>query len=58
MTVIITDEQRKEFDAVAKPLIKWLNDNCHPHCSIIITTTHAELVEGVNVLYTEEYIKD
>jgi len=48
----------KEFEALSKPLIKYLNDNHHPHATIIIDTTHAELVEGIMVTETDEYIKD
>lgn len=34
------------FSELAKPLLKYLNENCHPHCSIIIDCNHAELLEG------------
>ena len=44
---MLTAEQRKEFEAVARQMIKWLNDNCHPHVTVHIDTTSAELFEGV-----------
>lgn len=53
-----TEEKRKEFEAVAKPLIKWINDNGHPHMSVIITPTSAELVEGSIGIHTTEFVKD
>ena len=56
--MVLTSTQHAEFCEVAKPLIKWLNDNCHPHCSIIITTTHAELLEGIAATETTEFLKD
>ena len=40
-------DQCIEFETLARPLIKWLNDHCHPHHTIIITPTNAELLEGV-----------
>lgn len=42
----VTDEQRKEFEAVARPLMKWLCDNVHPHHTAIVTPTGAMLLEG------------
>ena len=42
----MTQEQMKSFNEVVKPLIKWLNDNVHPHHSVIVTPTSAELLEG------------
>ena len=35
-----------EFEALARPLIEWLNDNYHPHVTAIITPTNAEVLEG------------
>ena len=56
--MILSPEKNKEFEAVTKPVIKWLNDNCHPHTHITIDTMRAELAEGVCAFDTEEYIKD
>lgn len=30
----------------AEPLMKWLNLNGHPHCTILMDQTHVELLEG------------
>lgn len=54
----ISEEKRKEFEEIAKPLIKWLNDNCHPHCSVLVDSTSAELVEGVACINTDEFLRD
>ena len=56
--MILSEQQRKEFEEVTRPLIKWLNDNCHPHTTIVADNTRAELLEGVCVFHTEEYWKD
>lgn len=42
----------------AKPLIKWLNDNAHPHCSLHVEHASVELVEGVCCERTDEFLKD
>lgn len=49
---------KKEFERLAKPLIKFLNDNYNPHTKIIVDCTSAELVSGEMSTYTEEFIKD
>ena len=52
------EEKREEFKELSRPLIKWLNDNYHPHVKIIIDPTSAELVEGLMSFCTVDYIKD
>ena len=47
-----------ELLEAAKPLIKYLNDNCYPHCTAIVDQTSVELVEGVSKTFTDEFIKD
>lgn len=48
----------KEFEEAAKPLIKFLNDNFHPHASVIVTTTSAEIVSAEMIIHTTEFVKD
>jgi hypothetical protein len=36
----------ESFKLAALPLIQWLAENCHPHHSVIVTSTNAELLEG------------
>ena len=50
--------QECELETVSRPLIKWLNDNCHPHIKVIVDTNRAELVEGIFAFRTDDYIKD
>ena len=52
------EEKIKEFMAHSEPLIKWLNDNCHPHTTIIIDPTSAQVFEGSIVYSTDKYLKD
>lgn len=52
------NELKSGFEEVVKPVIKWMNDNVHPHHSIIIDHTHAELLEGEMVVHTEEFLRD
>lgn len=51
-------EIHKEFCKKTEALIKFLNNNFHPHAKIIITTNNAELVEGVMNHKTNRYIND
>jgi len=43
----IPQVQRLEMLKAAKPLMDWLEQNTHPHCTIILDSTKAELVEGL-----------
>lgn len=47
-----------EFESLARLLIKWINDNGHPHQTIIIDATSAVLYSGEKSIHTEEFIKD
>lgn len=49
---------REEFEELARPLIKFLNDNYHPHAAVLITPNMAEILSGELVFNTDEYIKD
>lgn len=54
----ITKEQQEEMLSAALPLIKWMNENCHPHCSILVDQTTVELVQGVATSCTEKFLRD
>jgi len=45
--MILNKQQRKELEIVARPLMKWLSENCHPHVKIIMDDCRCEVVEGV-----------
>lgn len=44
--MILNEQERTEFEKVARPLVEWLNKNCHPHVTVIVDPTSAELSEG------------
>jgi len=56
--MILSKNQEKEFENLARPIIEWLNLNCHPHITVIICSTRAELSEGIMGFTTFDYLKD
>ncbi len=54
----LTEAQRQQFAALAKPLIQWLNENTDPHHTIIVTPASAEVLGGVATIRTEEFLRD
>jgi len=56
--MVLTPEQRKEFETVTRPVIEFLNNNCHPNVSVTVDCTRAELSEGVCSFHTEDYLRD
>lgn len=49
--------EKPTFEEAATPLIKWLNDNGHPHTVVMVTLTSAEMFEGQKAFTTDEYLK-
>lgn len=45
------------FEDAARPLIRWLAENAHPHHTAIVTSNRAELLEAQSVVATEFYLK-
>ena len=54
----VTKEQQDQLAAAAAPLLEWLNANCHPHCTAIVTPTTVEVLEGFVVHRTAEFVRD
>ncbi len=58
----LTEKQKQrsdEFEAAARPLIKYLAENHHPHVTAIITSTSGELIEGLTSTgQIMDYIED
>ena len=54
----LSKEKRAEFEVLARPIIKFMNDNLHPHCHAVIDSTTAQVSEGLCSFVTEDYIKD
>ena len=48
-----------KFEELARPMVRYLCDNYHPHVTVIITPTSAELLEGLKTIgRVEDYIRD
>jgi len=56
--MILTIPQLTEFEVAARPLIKWLNENCHPHVTAIVEPGGVKLTEGVCFIPIDDYIPD
>lgn len=54
----LSKEKMEEFEKLTRPVIKFLNDNFHPHVEVIISPSSAEILEGVFYFPTKDYIKD
>lgn len=54
----ITNGQRYDMLEAAKPLMEWLNENCHPHCTIIVDQSVVRLNEEIAADKTGEFLKD
>jgi len=55
---ISQEQMQKEFEEAVEPAIKWLNENVHPHHTIIIEHVGAELLEGNMCHRTTEFLAD
>lgn len=51
-------EQDTSFNEAAEPLIKWLAENVHPHHTVIVTSTSAELLQGEKSHLTDKFLVD
>lgn len=56
--MILTQQQLQEFTEAAKPLVKFLNDNCNPHVTVIVNCSSAEILSASAIVKITEYIKD
>jgi hypothetical protein len=54
----ITEKQREEMLEAAKPLMKWLAENFHPHTMAVVHAARIELLEGIATNGTLEYVDD
>ena len=56
--MILTKEQREEFEKAARVMMKYLGENHHPHVTVIIDNGKAEILEGSACVVTDDYIRD
>jgi len=59
ITLLEQWEARDDFEAVVRPVLRYLNEHHHPHITVIITPTTAELCEGLKSIgEVLDYVKD
>ena len=56
--MILTKKQREEFENAVRPLMKFLSENFHPHVTVIVDYSRAELLESSVAFVTEDYVID
>ena len=50
---------KTKFEELTRPILKFLCENYHPHVTVIITPTSAELLEGLKTIgYVDDFIRD
>ena len=54
----LNEEQTKQLSEAARPLMKFLNENCNPHCTVLVETNTVELVTGVCKRTNNEFVTD
>ena len=52
------EQQRKDFEEAARPLMAFLGDLGYPHMTVLVDCSAAVLSEGVVSFATEDYVKD
>lgn len=48
----LTPEQIEDLKAAAQPLMSWLQFNCHPHVTCLVTSESTEIVEALAMVRT------
>jgi hypothetical protein len=54
--MLLTEYQRKEFENLSKPLIKFIVDNFDPHTIIIVECDGSQIKTGEYGFHTAEFI--
>lgn len=54
--MILTKLQIAQFEEAAKPLMKFLAENFHPHVKVIVENNTAEILEGSATVKCDEFI--
>lgn len=52
------DEKSKDLEWCARPLVRYLTENRHPHTHAVVTQDTVEVCEGVEVIGIPDYIVD
>ncbi|MBL4941156.1 MAG: hypothetical protein JKY81_05765 [Colwellia sp.] len=56
--MVLTKQQREDFEKAARVMMKYLGENHHPHVTVIIDNGKAEILEASSSIVTEDYIAD
>jgi len=57
--MILTSEQAEQLRITAQPLMDFLNSTeFHPHIRVIVTSTEAEIVEGLATVISANPVLD
>lgn len=52
----MVSKERTEFEVLIRPVMKFLADHYHPHVKVIVSSTYAEMVEGIRGIQTFEFV--
>lgn len=52
----LTKEQVKQLKEASGPLIKFLSENFNPHVIVVVDSSSCELLEGVAVHNTDDFL--
>jgi len=47
----LTAEKKAELEALTKPLMQWLRDNCHPHVFVQMDSEVTMFLEGITTIH-------
>lgn len=50
----MTEQQQKELESAARPLMDWLKKNCNPHVTALATSEYTEVLEGIAVTHRDK----
>lgn len=54
----MSQEKREELEKLARPLMKFLSDNYHPHVKSIVTYSSIEILVSELYIPTDDYVSD
>lgn len=54
----VSAELRVSLEEAAKPLMRWMSENLHPHCSAVVDGNSVEVVEGLIRVVNNNFLKD
>jgi hypothetical protein len=59
ITINIKELAKQEgFKIAIRPLLKYINDYCNPHTTVIVNATGAELLSGEISINNFDFVKD